>query len=133
MKRALLQNVNVAPYESGDVIDRQNFLSMVLAAATIVADTLTLTIAHCDTSDGTFETVTDTRVFPLENNTFQVVSGNKVIVPGVYDIQTMANAVLNVDIDLVGCKQFITITASGNAATDAVFAYVLGDPQYAPA
>ena len=47
---------------------------------------------------------------------------------GVYTTGTLAKGdVVNVDIDLVGLKDFVKITASGAAATDTALAIALGD------
>jgi len=129
MKRALLQNVSVSPYESGSVIDRRGFLSAALGVNVITAGELELTISHGDTSDGDFETLSDTHVAPLAPPT---LGAGPVRVPGIYTFDANVG-VINVDIDLVGCKQFVTMALSGDAATDATLAYVLGDAQYMPA
>lgn len=122
MKRELLQNAQVAPYTSGAVVNRMNFLSMIFAAAVTAAGALTLTVEHCDTEGGTFEAVTDTHIAPHEG----AIEG------GVISITAAAGDTVQVDIDLVGCKQFVTITASGAAASGATYAFALGDPEYAP-
>ena len=124
MKRALLQNVKVAPYESGAVIDRQGFLSAIAAAEIATAGVLTLTVTHSDTSGGTYTAVKDTHILVDENST--------IVTDGKIDLTATVGEVENVDLDLLGCKPFVKITASGTAATDAVLAYALGDPQIAP-
>jgi len=124
MKRALLQNVKVSPYTGGAAIDKNNFLSAIFAASVTTAGALTLTVTHCDTASGAFTPAADTR---LEAN----VKGTKTT-NGVISLTVTANSLVNVDIDLVGCKQFVKIAASGAAATGATFAYALGDPAYAP-
>ncbi|MDR1465435.1 MAG: hypothetical protein LBJ11_09080 [Oscillospiraceae bacterium] len=113
MKRELLENVKVLPVTSGStVIDRAGFLSAVLGVTATGATTVT--VAHCDTEDGTFEPVKDTRLFG---------DGTKVADDGSVSavIPTEADDLLNVGIDLVGCKQFIQFTAAG------AFALALGD------
>jgi len=133
MKRALLENVRVVPYEDGSVIDRQGFLSAIFAAAVSDDGTLTITVAHCDTAEGTFETATDTRIAPLEVPTIgSVVGAVPTIIPGVYSVEAVDGDIVNIDLDFVGCKQFVTITTSGDAATDALLAYALGDAEYTP-
>lgn len=113
MKRELLHNVKVQPYTSGDVVERTGFLSAVVGAAVSAAGALTLKIEHSD--DGTtFEEVTDKLVFvekPTEGGEFTTE-------------ELEADTVVNIDIDLVGLKNFIKITASGATATLAI---VLGD------
>ncbi len=116
MKRELLQNTKVQPYTSGDAIERTGFLSGVIGAVIGTEGTLTLTIAHSD--DGTtFEDVTDKRLF-IEKQT----EG------GVFTTEALAkDAVVNFDLDLIGLKNFIKITASGDAATGTMLAIALGD------
>ena len=121
MKRELLDNVKVAPYTSGAAIDRQNFLSAILAATVTVAGVLTLTITHSD-DNAAFEPITDTRISP-ETGT---------ITGGVINLNVEAGEIVNVDLDLLGCKQYVKVTVSGAAAAGATFAYALGDPADAP-
>ena len=112
MKRELLQNVKTIPYTSGDVIDRTGFLSAIAAVCTKTAGSIKLEVTHADAADGTFETVSDTRLF---------VSGN-----GETD-GLKAGETANFDLDLIGCKPFIKITLSGTAAEGSAAAVVLGD------
>jgi len=128
MKRNLLQNVKTVPHYIGTAIDRQGFLSAVLGASITAAGVLTLTITHCDTATGTFTAPTDTMIAPKEKPTLDA-QGN--IVPGVYNINAEAG-LLNIDIDLVGLKRFVTIAISGTASVGASYAYVLGDAEYQP-
>lgn len=117
MKRELLQNTKVQPYTSGTAIDRTGFLSAVIGATIGTAGALTLTVTHCDTATGTFTDVTDELIFP-----------DKKTSNGAYTTGTLAKGdVVNVDIDLVGLKDFVKITASGAAATDTALAIALGD------
>jgi hypothetical protein len=124
-----MQNVQVAPYTSGAIVDRQGFLSLTFAAATTTTGTLTLTIQHSDDEAGTFENVPDLRVAPEE--AVATDAGGKPT-PGVYNIDAVADTLLNVDLDLVGCKQFVSVAVSGAAASGATFAYALGDAQNTP-
>lgn len=117
MKRELVQNVKAIPYTNGDVIDREGFLSAVVAVSAAADGKMELKVTHSDTADGTFVDVTDTRL---------VVEG-KAEVDGL-----KANDIANFDIDLVGCKQFIKVTVSGTASEGAACAVVLGDPAQAP-
>lgn len=117
MKRELLQNVRVQPLTSGSAIERTGFLSAVVGAVIGTDGALTLTITHCDTSNGTFETVKDELVFP-----------EKKTKDGAYTTDTLAkDDVVNIDIDLAGLKDFVKITVSGAAATGTTLAVVLGD------
>jgi len=125
MKRALFQNVITAPIATGEVIDRDNFLSAILAAKVAAPGDLSLSVTHCDTADGEFEKATDLRLEPNDKGTFTV--DGEITVVGL-----AAGDLANIDVDLVGCKRFVKIAASGAAAEDALFAYALGDAQYAP-
>lgn len=116
MKRELLQNVKVQPYTSGDVLERAGFLSAVIGAKVGAAGALTLTISHSD-DGGAFETVTDELVFPdkkTENGAYTTDGLNK-------------DDIVNVDIDLVGLKDFVKITASGASAAGSTLAIAMGD------
>ncbi len=121
MKRSLLQNIKVQPYASGAVIERRGFLSVVVAAAIGTAGALTLTVTHSD--DGTtFVPVTDTNVFPEVPTT-----------GGAFTIDALEkDEIVNYDIDLVGLKDYVKITASGEAATGTTLAIVLGDGDTQP-
>lgn len=122
MKRELFQNVIVQPYTSGDAAPREGFLSAVIGAKIGTAGALTLTVTHCDTADGTFEAVKDTLVFPEKQTT-----------GGAFTTGALAkDDVVNFDIDLLGCKNFVKITASGAAATGTTLALALGDSRAQP-
>ncbi len=122
MKRELIQNTKVAPYANGDVIDRRGFLSAIFAATIATNGDLIITFTHSDGRDGTYEPVSDE----------YVVVDNGTATDGVVTITVSAGDTANVDIDLVGCKRYVKITASGAAATGATYAYAIGDPEYAP-
>jgi hypothetical protein len=115
MKKELLQNVKVLPYKSGDAIDRAGFLSAVIAVAAKADGDVKIVVTHSDTADGTFEAVSDEKLF---------VGGN-----GEAAGLTAAD-VTNFDVDLAGCKPFIKVTVSGTAAGDC--AIVLGDKNTRP-
>lgn len=122
MKRELIQNVKVIPYTNGDAIDREGFLSAVCAVKAAAAGDMTVALTHSDTATGDFVAVPDTCKF---------VGG------GASATGLKAADIANFDIDLVGCKRFVKVTASGTAATPAsggvlVCAVVLGDPAQAP-
>lgn len=121
MKRELLQNVKVQPLTSGSAVERTGFLSGIIGAVIGTAGALTLTITHSD--DGTtFEAVTDKLVFPekqTDGGTFTTEELKK-------------DDVVNIDIDFVGLKNFVKITASGAAATDTTLALALGDKHVQP-
>ena len=84
MKRALIQNVKVMPYTLETAIDREGYLSAILAAS--------------------------------------VTAGTSA--------KVSATALVNFDIDLVGCKRYIKINVTG--PTTATYAVALGDPVEAP-
>lgn len=115
MKRELLQNVKALPYTSGSVINREGFLSAVIAVAAAAAGDVKVAIAHCDTADGTFESVSDKRLF--------VGGGDEAK-------NLKANDIADFDVDLMGCKPFIKVTVSGAAA--GTCAVVLGDKNAQP-
>lgn len=121
MKRTMLQNVKVQPYTSGSVIERKGFLSAIIAATIATAGALTITITHSD--DGTeFVPVTDEKVFPEAPTT-----------NGAFTTETLEkDAVVNLDVDLLGLKEFVKITATGDAATGAVLAIALGNSDAQP-
>ncbi len=121
MKRSLLQNIKVQPYTSGAVIERRGFLSAVVAAVIGTAGTLTLTITHSD--DGvTFVPVTDTNVF-----------SETLTIDGVLTTDALEkDAIVNIDVDLVGLKEYVKITASGDAAAGTTLAIALGDGDAQP-
>ena len=121
MKRELLQNVKVQPLTSGSAVERTGFLSGIIGAVIGTAGALTLTITHSD--DGTtFEAVTDKMAFPEKQTT-----------GGTFTTEELKkDDVVNIDIDFVGLKNFVKITASGAAATDTTLALALGDKHVQP-
>ena len=116
MKRELFQNAKVQPYTSGNAIERTGFLSLVVGAMVGTAGDLTLTIT--DSDDGTtFGAVTDEKVFVGERTA-----------NGSYTAAGLAkDDVANIDVDLVGLKQYVKITVSGTAAANTTLAVALGD------
>lgn len=115
MKRALFETVAVLPFVSGSVVQRTGYESAVLALTVAQNATATVKVEHCDTQDGTFEAVGDSRLF-VDN---PVNESGEAIVKN----EGPAAAVANLDIDLVGCKEFIKITVTGGTAG----ALALGD------
>lgn len=121
MKRELIQNVKVLPYTSGDAIDRTGFLSGVIGAVIGTAGALTLTVTHSD-DDTSYEAVTDKLVFP-----------EKQTEGGTFTTEELAKSdIVNIDIDFVGLKNFVKVTASGAAATGTTLAIALGDKHVQP-
>ena len=111
MKRELYNNVKLIPGGTAVAIDRSGFLSAIVAASvTTAADgqKVAFSVTHCDTQDGEFVAVDDDHI----------------------GIDGPLRDMLNVDIDLLGCKQYIKITPTTEATV--VYAVVLGDPAQAP-
>ena len=121
MKRNLFENIKVQPYTSGDAVEKAGFLSGILGCKIGTAGKLTLTVTHGDTNAAA-DAVTDERVFPESKTT-----------GGVYEIDGLAkDDVVNIDIDLLGLKDYVKITASGTAAANTVLALALGDANKMP-
>lgn len=115
MKRELFENVKVIPGGTDAVIDRTGFLSAVIGANVTAAGTIKVKLEHSDAEDGEFTELDDPYVG---------VSGN------LKEIEVEAGDMVNIDIDLLGCKNFVKITVEGTA--EATCAVVLGDPAVAP-
>lgn len=120
MKRNLIQNVKAIPYTSGEVIDRTGFLSAVVSVSALAAGSVKLEVTHADTASGTFAAVEDERL----------------VVGGTNEVKDLkVGDIANFDLDLQGCKNFIKVTLSGEAAATgsgdsaktAACAVVLGD------
>lgn len=121
MKRALFDTVSVLPFESGSVFDRTGYESAVLAVTIAAGAQATVKVEHSDTIDGTFAAVPDSRLFvdnPVDKTTGDAIITN----------EAEADAVANLDIDLIGCKAFVKITVTGGTAG----ALALGDATDAP-
>lgn len=126
MKRELLENVKVQPYTSGDAIDREGYLSAVLgvslgaATGTPTGITVKVTFTECDTEGGSYTPVADKLVVP----------GKTTDDTGAVTIEAdpAGSELHNIDIDLVGCKQFIkaTVVVTDQSCT-ATCAIALGD------
>jgi hypothetical protein len=136
MKRELFDNVKLVVKADNAVIDRIGCLSGVLAVSVgaitgnPTASDLSIAISHADTEDGTFKPVTDAMIGMEEHPSKDGVL-NKIAVK--------SNDMLSINLDLLGCKQFIKITpsikftgGSTPAATNASYALVLGDPSNSP-
>jgi len=115
MKRALFDTVTVLPFESGSVTARLGYESAVLAVTVAAGVTATVKVEHSDAEDGTFVPVPDTRLF-IDNKVDK--DGNALIVN-----EAEAEAVANLNIDLIGCKKYVKLTVTGGEAG----ALVLGD------
>lgn len=130
MKREVFENIKVIPGGTDMVIDRGGFLSAVLgisvsageadageadAGDTDTSGTISVKMEHCDTEDGTFEEVADPFIGltgPLK------------------EFEAEAGDIVNIELDLIGCKQYVKITVTTTAPVES--ALVLGDPAIAP-
>lgn len=136
MKRELLENVKVQPYTSGDAIDREGYLSAVLgvslsaATGTPTGITVKVTFTERDTEDGSYTPVADKLVVP----------GKTTDDTGAVTIEAdpAGSELHNIDIDLVGCKQFIKATVAvectggTSPSCTATCAIALGDKNVQP-
>lgn len=136
MKRELLENVKVQPYTSDDAIDREGYLSAVLgvslgaATGTPTGITVKVTFTECDTKDGSYTPVADKLVVP----------GKTTDDTGAVTIEAdpAGSELHNIDIDLVGCKQFIKATVAvectdgTSPSCTATCAIALGDKNVQP-
>lgn len=113
MKRELIQNTLLIPLGEDEAIDRGGFLSAVLAVKPKGTGELTVTVTHADTKDGNYTEVTDTGLF----------------IDGTGKADNVADGdLVNFDLDLIGCKQFIKVTIGGaGMGTGATAAIALGD------
>lgn len=136
MKRELIQNIKVIPYKSGDAIDRERFLSGVLAVSLGAASgeptgiTVKIAVTECDTQGGGYTAVKDKHVF-IDHT----ADGDGAIT---LTADKSGNELHNLDLDLAGCKKFIKITVTVNCAggtgpkCDATCAIALGDKAVQP-
>lgn len=136
MKRELLENVKVRPYTSGDAIDREGYLSAVLGVSLGAATgaptgiTVKVTFTECDTEGGSYTPVADKLVVP----------GKTTDDTGAVTIEAdpAGSELHNIDIDLVGCKQFIKATVAvectggTSLSCTATCAIALGDKNVQP-
>lgn len=136
MKRELLENVKVQPYTSGDAIDREGYLSAVLGVSLGAATgaptgiTVKVTFTECDTESGSYTPVADKLVVP----------GKTTDGTGAVTIEAdhAGSELHNIDIDLVGCKQFIKATVAvectggSTPSCTATCAIALGDKNVQP-
>lgn len=136
MKRELLENVKVQPYTSGYAIDREGYLSAVLGVSLSAATgtptnyTVKVTFTECDTEGGSYTPVADKLVVP----------GKTTDDTGAVTIEAdpAGSELHNIDIDLVGCKQFIKATVAvectdgTSPSCTATCAIALGDKNVQP-
>lgn len=136
MKRELFDNVKLVVKADDVAIDRAGFLSGVLSVSvgaitgSPTASGLSIAITHADTKDGTFIPVTDAMI-GLEKHPSKDGVLNEIAVE--------AGDQVSINLDLIGCKQYIKIVPAFNftggtnpAASKATYALVLGDPSISP-
>ena len=135
MKRALIQSVKVTPYTSEDAINREGFLSGILAvkvgspSGSPTGLAVKLTITESDQQSTGFAPVKDKLVCvgnaPLDD-------------AGVISASTAAEGgeLVNFDLDLVGLKQYVkvevTCTGGSSPSCTATAALALGDASEVP-
>ena len=115
MKRALFDTVTVLPFASGNVVDRTGYESAVLAVTVEASQTATIKVETADSTAGPYEPVKDSRIF-VDNPVNE--DGEAVI-----ENEAEAQAMANLDIDLIGCKSCVKITATNGT----IGALALGD------
>ena len=109
MKRALFDTVTVLPFASGNVVDRIGYESAVLAVTVEASQTATIKVETADSTAGPYEPVKDSRIF-VDNPVNE--DGEAVI-----ENEAEAQAVANLDIDLIGCKSCVKITATNEQSS----------------
>ena len=124
MKRALFQNITAIPYTSGNIVDREGFLSAVIGANVASGAEMTVKVEHSDDGE-TFVPVEDKLVFPEKQTTGGEYAFKNEPVEGAEE----AGGVVNVDVDLVGLKPFVKFTVTG---ADGGLVVVLGDASVQP-
>ena len=129
MKRELFQNITAIPYTSGDAIDKTGFLSAVIGANVAAGAKMTVKVEHSDDGE-TFEPVTDPWVFPEQpTKDGEYTFKNEPIEAADAEGGVPAGGVVNVDVDLVGLKNIVKFTVTGN---DGGLVVVLGDNSVQP-
>lgn len=136
MKRALIQNVKVTPYTSEDVINREGFLSAVLGVlvgtptGTHTGMAVKLTVTESDEEAGSYTPAAD-KLIPID----KALDADGAIS---VDTDAAGGALVDFDLDLVGCKQFVKIkfeivcTGGSTPSCTATAALALGDASEVP-
>ncbi len=124
MKRELFQNIMALPYTSGSIIDREGYFSAVLGAIVASGGNLTVTVEHSDDGE-TFVPVTDPLVVPEKQTKGGKFVWEEPVVEGAPEDTT---GVVNIDVDLMGLKNFVRFTVEGSDS----LAVVLGDSAVQP-
>lgn len=137
MKRALIQSVKVTPYTSEDAINREGFLSAILAvkvgspSGTTTGLAVKLTITESDQQSSGFAPVKDKLV---------CVGNAPLDAAGAISVSTDAEGgeLVNFDLDLVGLKQYVKVkvemvcTGGSSPFCTATAALALGDASEVP-
>ncbi len=124
MKRELFQNITAIPYTSGNAVDRSGFLSAVIGANVAAGASVTVKVEHSDDGE-TFVPVTDKLVFPEK----QTAGGEYTFEAPAAEGTEGTSSVVNIDVDLVGLKNVVKFTVTGN---DGGLVVVLGDSATQP-
>lgn len=137
MKRALIQSVKVTPHTSEDAINREGFLSAILAvkvgspSGTPTGLAVKLTITESDQQSSGFAPVKDKLV---------CVGNAPLDAAGAISVSTDAKGgeLVNFDLDLVGLKQYVKVkvemvcTGGSSPSCTATAALALGDASEVP-
>ena len=115
-----LRDEGVLIFASGNVVDRTGYESAVLAVTVEASQTATIKVETADSTAGPYEPVKDSRIF-VDNPVNE--DGEAVI-----ENEAEAQAVANLDIDLIGCKSCVKITATNGT----IGALALGDATNCP-
>ena len=124
MKRALFDTVAVLPFESGNITPRLGYESAILAVTVASGKSATVKVEHSDAEDGTFARVPDSRLFidnPVNADGDAILDNTEEVEAA--EGESIPDGVFNLNIDLIGCKEFIKITVTGGTAG----ALALGD------
>ena len=127
MKRNLFQNVLVMPYKTGDVIDRNGYLSAVVGAVVSSGGSMSVIVEHSEDGEN-FVPVADERVFPEQQTEGGKFTFKEPVGAEDEDGPVDTTGVVNVEVDLLGLKQFVKLTVEGSDS----LAVVLGDSSVQP-
>lgn len=139
MKRQLFESIKSMPYDSGQSVDRLGALSAVLAIGMTAADPgafAVVSVTHAETETSTFEPTADERMFM--NDTYVLRDADGQFEKSFVRLPVAANDLVNVEIDLVSCAQFIKInveyvdTHGVSVSATATYTLTLGDYTHNP-
>lgn len=118
MKRNLYGSIKAMPYTSGKAVDRKGYLSAVLAAGAKRGPERWLWPSPSATQRAAPLRQWRMNVWPMGRDLSSIAVGQ--------------NELVAVDLDLVGCKQYIKVTVTPGGSAAATYALVLGDPARMP-